>query len=221
MKTPRNIDRGSFIRKTRKKLNLSQLDIAEALNVTRTSVTKWEQGAQMKGESLIKLADFLNIDPNLLGGLPTPQKNPTIMYKSNDRSVIIREFPLLDKTEIMDWLSKKRRFDMEKFQIPMYDEKLSNDVYLLINEGNAMLNQDNPFDSIFPKEILVIEPNATPQDGCIVLVHFGKDDIRVRQYREDGSEKFLKAFDPNFKIIPLDNELKILGIVIYTIKRRF
>ncbi|MPM04591.1 hypothetical protein SDC9_50869 [bioreactor metagenome] len=57
---------GNRIRELRKKHNFSQEYIAEQLNVSRRAVSKWESGrSNPDTESLIKLAELLNVSVNI------------------------------------------------------------------------------------------------------------------------------------------------------------
>ena len=61
---------GTFIAECRKKENLTQLQLAEKLNITDRAVSKWETGKAMPDSSImLELCDILNISVNdLLSG---------------------------------------------------------------------------------------------------------------------------------------------------------
>lgn len=72
----------------RKKANLSQENVSEALHVTRQAVSKWESGQSLPDvETCIKLCEILQVSPNrlLLGendNLGSDPKNERITEKS-------------------------------------------------------------------------------------------------------------------------------------------
>ena len=70
---------GKFISSCRKEVNLTQLQLAEKLNVTDRAVSKWETGKAMPDSSImLKLCEILNISVNeLLNG----EKVSTSEYK--------------------------------------------------------------------------------------------------------------------------------------------
>ncbi len=61
---------GKFIAECRKKENLTQMQLAEKLNITDRAVSKWETGRAMPDSSImLELCDILNISVNdLLSG---------------------------------------------------------------------------------------------------------------------------------------------------------
>ena len=61
---------GKFIAERRKKVNLTQMQLAEKLNITDRAVSKWETGRAMPDTSLmLELCDILGINVNdLLSG---------------------------------------------------------------------------------------------------------------------------------------------------------
>ena len=56
---------GGLIRRKRKKLGLTLEDVANALNVSKSTVSKWERGfiVNLKRDKLIALSRLLNISP--------------------------------------------------------------------------------------------------------------------------------------------------------------
>ena len=62
---------GENLQYYRKQNNLTQEDLAEQMQVSRQSVSKWENGEAMPDlEKVIKLADILQVDLDDLCGRP-------------------------------------------------------------------------------------------------------------------------------------------------------
>lgn len=62
-------DMGSVISKIRKEKNMTQIELAERLNVTDKAVSKWERGISCPDINTIpKLAEILEISPDELMG---------------------------------------------------------------------------------------------------------------------------------------------------------
>ena len=68
---------GKFIAERRKKTNLTQMQLAEKLNITDKAVSKWERGIAMPDSSImLELCDILQITVNdLLSGEVTAMEN--------------------------------------------------------------------------------------------------------------------------------------------------
>lgn len=60
---------GEIIKEERKKLGLTQHELAKKLNIPRSDISNWEIGfSQINIKNLIKLADFFNCSTDYLLG---------------------------------------------------------------------------------------------------------------------------------------------------------
>ena len=78
---------GKFIADCRKKNNLTQIQLAEKLNITDRAISKWENGKSMPDSSLmLELCDILNITVNdLLSGEEVSMEN----YKEKSEQLML------------------------------------------------------------------------------------------------------------------------------------
>ena len=68
---------GMLIRKLRKSKNLTQKDIADALNISNKTISKWECGLGFPDASLwAELSSVLNVDIAQLPEGEMPEKSP-------------------------------------------------------------------------------------------------------------------------------------------------
>ena len=76
---------GKFIAECRKKENLTQMQLAEKLNITDRAVSKWETGRAMPDSSImLQLCDILNISVNdLLSGEVVTMENYNKQLENN------------------------------------------------------------------------------------------------------------------------------------------
>ena len=66
--------------------------------------------------------------------------------------------------------------------------------------------------------LLIIDPNATPEDGDFVIVHFADSpDATLRQLSADGPIKLLLSPNPHIKPTLLEDNTTILGVLIRSI----
>ena len=61
---------GSFLRELRKEQRITQEDLAEKLNVSSRTISRWETGSNMPDISLlIEIADFFDVSiPEIING---------------------------------------------------------------------------------------------------------------------------------------------------------
>ena len=64
---------GKFIAECRRKTNLTQMQLAEKLNITDRAISKWETGKSLPDSSImLELCDVLGISVNdLFGSVPS------------------------------------------------------------------------------------------------------------------------------------------------------
>lgn len=82
-------------------------------------------------------------------------------------------------------------------------------------EGDAMESQDNISGSVCSGDIItfelvtneIIEPKI--KDLVVVIIN---GDAKIREYSKDGSEAFLRAYNPKYPHIKIDKDVHILGI---------
>lgn len=92
---------GERITELRKAANLSQLDIAHALDVSRQAVSKWENDLTSPDTlNLIRLADILDTDIEYLAtGRRTYGRRPPVVIKTVETVEKIVEKPVIQTVE--------------------------------------------------------------------------------------------------------------------------
>lgn len=76
---------GSLIRKLRKENDMTLIDLAKVLNVSKPAVSQWENGKGIKTEYLYSLSKFFNISmPELLDGKLNEEDNETFWKRNYD-----------------------------------------------------------------------------------------------------------------------------------------
>lgn len=121
--------------------------------------------------------------------------------------------PLLRMDEIDAWLDGKlpsanRSIDMYLTGI---DKKRK--IFSVIVEGDAMESPNNIKKSICDGDIVTVDVFLKPKPHDIVIARI-KEQAKIREYTKDGTEPFLKAYNPAYASIKLDKEIKIIGVVI-------
>lgn len=90
---------GNRMLELRKKLNLSQAELAEMIGVTNKAVSKWETGKSKPTTNVIrKLAALFNIDVNDLLSLKDEER------EMNISKIVITGGPCAGKSTAMSWV---------------------------------------------------------------------------------------------------------------------
>lgn len=90
---------GSFLRMLRKENNLTQEQLAEKMNVSRRSVSRWETGSNLPDlDLLIEMADFYQVDlRELMNG---ERKSEQMDQEMKDTVLQVAEYSNEDKRRI-------------------------------------------------------------------------------------------------------------------------
>jgi len=90
---------GSFLRMLRKERNLTQEQLAEKMNVSRRSVSRWETGSNLPDlDLLIEMADFYQVDlRELMNG---ERKSEQMDQEMKDTVLQVAEYSNEDKRRI-------------------------------------------------------------------------------------------------------------------------
>ena len=79
---------GSFLRELRKEQRITQEDLAEKLNVSSRTISRWETGGNMPDISLlIEIADFFDVSiPEIINGERKSEKmNEEVSFLYNSK----------------------------------------------------------------------------------------------------------------------------------------
>lgn len=103
------IEIGKKIRAKRKKLNLTQLELAEKVGLTESSISRYESGkiATMPTSTITKICSALNLEPSELLGLTAEN---SFEYDLKDILSMTDDLPLEVKKDILEQLKGQINF---------------------------------------------------------------------------------------------------------------
>lgn len=92
---------GFKIKQKRKSLNLTQLELAEKVGLTESSISRYESGkiATMPTSTIKRICNVLNIEPSELLGL-TPQNS--FEYDLKDILKSVEDLPIETKKDLLE-----------------------------------------------------------------------------------------------------------------------
>ncbi|HGW4115646.1 TPA: LexA family protein [Serratia marcescens] len=214
MKTAMN-DR---IRMRRLQLNMTQLQLAKAVGVSRVSVTKWETGTtQPDGENLHVLAQVLSVKPEwLLYAQGEPDNNDDTRLKPIIANPI--NVPVISSVQAGSWTdsySSARISDVLRWCSTTVN--VSDDAFGLDVRGESMTNPHGS-PTIPEGSTVIVEPHygsVEELSGRIVVAMIdGSSEATIKKLVIDGPNKYLMPLNPNFKPIEIDGNCRIIGRVV-------
>lgn len=205
------------------KTGYTQTSLADAIGVTRAAVSYWltaeDDTRYPSAQNLNKCAEVLGVDPVWLRfGNPNETLKQNVVALSKKQS-IITTIPVLSLSEIGKWIRSTTQ-GKGKMQA---QEMEGNTLFNIELDNVNMIDNHHPSQSLYPGTILTFETDFCPKSiksGTIVVAQFGMtDNFKIRQYQKDGNDEFLKTFNPDIPITPIDDNVKIVGICVYQSKK--
>lgn len=203
----------------RKKLNLTQSDVAKKIGIARVSYTQWELGeTNPKGENLLKLATVLQCSPGWImsgkGHTDDMESNVELAPRLKGMIPVINEVQAGIWSDIKDsflesdaieWISTTRTFSKFAFALRVV--------------GDSMFCHGNP-KSLSEGQIVIIDPESTPSHRDVVVAMLGNTDkATVKQLLIDGNDRILNPLNERYKPIPVTEDVNIVGVVMDAITR--
>lgn len=126
----------------------------------------------------------------------------------------VKHIPCIEFGGILEWCLGKQWMPKKTIStIAEIDQLNGENVFCLEMTGDAMMSAVDVASSICEGDIAIVSQTIRPSFGDIVLVKI-KNTVKVRQLAKDGDEQILKAFNPQYPIIPFTQQTKILGVII-------
>jgi len=196
---------GDRLKSRRKELKLTQQDVADAVNVSKTSVVFWERGENVpKHESLLLLAATLNTSPEWLlkgeGAVTMASGQPMIVTKEDHPN----DFIWIDVVDISfscgDGISIEYHYDEIKESLPFMPEFFvkkgvkPQNTKILVASGDSMENY------IYDQDLFAIDVSDTDvKDGAIYAVYFENEAMLKQIFKEQGGTLVLHSLNPKYK----------------------
>ncbi|HHR5857963.1 TPA: LexA family protein [Providencia alcalifaciens] len=201
---------GDRIKLRRKELKLKQSDLAKKIGVTGSAISQWESGVtEPDGGNLIALASSLGCTPEyLLSGKESTGDNVGFSKFHHARG----EYPLISwvsagnwsealepyhRKSIDDWYETTVSCSEESFWLDVIGDSMTSPSGLSIPEGMVIL----------------VDPNIEPINGKLVVAKLN-DEATFKQYIADAGSIYLKPLNPQYRMIPINGNCKIIGVVV-------
>ena len=215
----------------RELLGFTQEALAKKAGVTRVAISKAELGLtkNFNSNTLFKVSSALGCDPEWLQtGKGTQEKLPQIQPQQK---------PISDTAwvnNVAETVQPQRRYSYPKLNwvqagqfaqcgdnYNMYDiENWIDSVkyagergFWLEVKGDSMTSHVGV---TFPEGMsILIDPEKEPHSNCYVIAQKRNSrDITFKKYVTDMGARYLKPLNPQYPMIPLDDECEIIGVVV-------
>ena len=193
----------------------SKKEIAEAIGVTKQSITGWEDSGRISKPNLLKLAELLQIDLNWFMSDSAEQDapkygklrvvtNPPMASPVNVAPVALgkRAIPVISAIQAGALKEIAQPYEPgDGFATVYTDDEYSRWAFALEIEGESMRPEFSPGD------IVVIEPEWEPRPGEYVAAKNGNNEATFKKYRPRGTDSNGNMI---FELAPLNEDYPTL-----------
>ncbi|MDR2108945.1 MAG: helix-turn-helix domain-containing protein [Coriobacteriales bacterium] len=186
---------------------LTQEQLAERLDVTRSTVTQWETGwSSPKIGRIVELAQAFDIDPARLMFDKTPPPG-AIRARAVD-TVPVPVYGVIAAGEPIEMIEA-----IDEMEVPVSRIGGHTEYYFLVVRGDSMNNE------ILDGSYVLIDPNAEVHNGDTVAVNVNGDDATLKIWHKTANSVILSpnSTNPEHKDLVIDEtspdapNLRVLG----------
>ncbi|MEJ2912759.1 LexA family protein [Pseudoalteromonas sp. C12FD-1] len=199
---------GKRIKKRRKELNLTQVQLAEKAGIIQQSLQKIENGTTKNPRNIQALANALDCAPEfLLFGIGENENSNVAPGPTLKASV-----PLISWVQAGAWseINEIREFEADRYLCPV---KCSDKTFALKVQGVSMEPK------FYDGDLIFVDPEAECIHGSYVVARLDdNNEATFKQLIIESGQKFLKAANPNWpeQLIPINGNCTLVGKVIFT-----
>lgn len=198
----------------RTELGLTQTELAEKAGTTQQAIVQLESGKTKRPRYLPELAKALNCDIQwLLDGtgatLDSNVSNP------RDHKPTAR-YPVLSKVQAGAWDEACEPYTIKDVDMWLEsDAHTQGDAFWLQVEGDSMTA---PIGLSIPAGTFVLfDTGREAVNGSLVVAKLTDDnEATFKKLIIDGSQKYLKGLNPQWPMVPVNGNCKVLGVAIET-----
>lgn len=200
------MDIAERVKKRRKKLNLTQSQLAEIVGTDQQAIQRVEAGLTKNPRNLAKLAAALQTSPEYLRFGVGEMDNATVVASAGNY------LPLISLVQAGVWtdIQELHHLDVELYPCPI---KCSRHAFIVKVEGESMLPRFEEGDLIY------VDPDAQVENGSYVVARLDDENqATFKQLIIDGNKKYLKALNPDWpnKFVEINGNCTIVGKVVFT-----
>ncbi|WP_133408156.1 LexA family protein [Parashewanella tropica] len=194
-----------------KSVGLTQTELAHRLGVKQQAISRVCRGQTQNSTFLLPMCDELGVDPTwLTTGVGEP------FLKKKELRDQVRRIPEISWKQAMDWheyhstISSEQLGDLWRTTADLTDDR----GYILRVRGDGM--EGTGTKHIPEGAIIIVQPQEDDlfkSGDLVIAVLPGAEQAIFKQLIIEGQNRYLKSFNPQYPMIPLDESCKLVGLV--------
>lgn len=195
------------IKGLRKKLDLTQYDLAELTGSSQTSIQKIERGDTKNPRNIEALARALKCTPEYLQFGIAESINSNVSLGPTLKAAV----PLISWVQAGAWseINEIRECDAMRYMCPVNS---SDKTFALKVQGVSMEPK------FYDGDLIFVDPEAECIHGSYVVARLDdNNEATFKQLIIESGQKFLKAANPNWpeQLIPINGNCTLVGKVVF------
>ncbi|MGQ6548281.1 LexA family protein [Serratia sp. IR-2025] len=202
------------VKNTRIELGLTQAELAEKVGTSQQGILSIESGRTHRPRYLPELAKALNCDIDwLLTGLSVDNAKYAGLYKSG------RKYPVLSSVQAGSWAEAIETYTLSDIDLWLEsDAHIQGDAFWLLVEGDSMTA---PAGLSVPEGTYVLfDTGREAINGSLVIAKLSdSNEATFKKLVIDGGQRYLKGLNPQWPLIPINGNCRIIGVAVQTMMR--
>lgn len=197
------------VKSKREALGLTQTELALMAKTSQQAIEQLENGKTKRPRYLPELADALKvpIDWLLNGG-----EDPNITYVEENKPR--GKYPLISFVKAGSWAEACEPYNIKDIE-EWYDSdmKILGDGFWLRVEGESMTSPAGL--SIPEGHLVLVDTGREPKSGDLVIAKLiDRNEVTFKKLIIEHGRKILRGLNPNWPIMEINGNCKVLGVVV-------
>jgi len=206
---------GRRVKEARRAAKLTQLQLAEAVGITQSTISELEKGESRATKHIARIAYACNVSVEYLEGLddnPLPYEVASVSGFSKRALEIMRFVPEISMVQEGEWTETGVALNISEAALWPCPVKCGPDTFALRVEGLSMAP------AFPPGTIIFVDPAVMPESGKKVIAFLEEENTATfKQYFAEDGAKYLKAMDPEWpsQYVEINGDCRIIGTVVF------
>ena len=186
----------------------AQLHLAQKLNISHVSVTRWFKGTQKPSEIFIKKMSkiFNKSEEEIREIFNTEKENQNNIIEGKIELTYIPVRGVSSATE--------EKFILEETETYLPFRKTGPNQFAIKITGNCMVDPDDPRNSIYDGDYVIVDPDAPVNNGDVIVARLDGEYSTVKRMYKHGDEVRLIPDNPACEPIIRTAAMFLVGKVI-------